>query len=109
MRDTSVKMRQALLVKDWDAVGETLKNAHPQRKRLSPYITTPHQDEILEEALATCAFPPNVSADGAGAGRAFFCEDGRKADVGAALRSDPTVEVLDWNLSVDGLTLKVTE
>ena len=27
---------------NWDAVGETLKNAHPQRKRLSPYITTPH-------------------------------------------------------------------
>ena len=108
IRDTSVKMRQALLVKDWDAVGETLKNAHPQRKRLSPYITTPHMDEIIEAALANGAIAPKVCGAGGGGCMAFFCEDGRKADVEAAIAKQRGVEVLNWQLSMNGLTLSVS-
>ena len=108
IRDTSVKMRQALLVKDWDAVGETLKNAHPQRKRLSPHITTPHMDEIIDAALANGAIAPKVCGAGGGGCMAFFCEEGRKADVEAAIAAQPGVEVLNWELSMDGLTLSVS-
>ena len=108
IRDTSVKMRQALLLKDWDAVGETLKNAHPQRKRLSPHITTPHMDEIIDAALANGAIAPKVCGAGGGGCMAFFCEEGRKADVEAAIAAQPGVEVLNWQLSTDGLTISVS-
>jgi len=108
IRDTSVKMRQALLVKDWDAVGETLRHAHPQRKRLSPHITTPHMDEIIDAALANGAIAPKVCGAGGGGCMAFFCEEGRKADVEAAIAAQPGVEVLNWQLSTNGLTLSVS-
>ena len=107
IRDTSVKMRQALLAKDWDAVGETLKNAHPQRKRLSPHITTPHMDKIIDAALTIGAIAPKVCGAGGGGCMAFFCEEGRKGDVEAAIAAEPGVEVLNWQLSTDGLTLSV--
>ena len=107
IRDTSLQMRQALLAGNWDAVGETLRVSHPQRKKLSPNITTPHMDQIIEAALAHGAIAPKVCGAGGGGCMAFFCEDGRKADVEAAIAAHPGVEVLDWNLSMDGLTLKV--
>jgi len=109
IRDTSVAVREALLASDWDGLGEILKKAHPQRKRLSPNITTPHMDLLIDNALANGAIAPKVCGAGGGGCIAFYVEDGRKADVEAALTSDPTVEVLDCNLSVNGLTLKITE
>jgi D-glycero-alpha-D-manno-heptose-7-phosphate kinase len=108
IRDTSVKMRQALLAKDWDAVGETLRASHPQRKRLSPHITTAHMDHIIDAALANGAIAPKVCGAGGGGCMAFFCEEGRKADVEAAIAAQPGVEVLNWQLSMDGLTLSVS-
>ena len=108
IRDTSLRMRQALLTGDWVAVGETLRESHPQRKRLSPNITTPHMDEIIDAALANGAIAPKVCGAGGGGCMAFFCEEGRKADVEAAIAKQSGVEVLDWNLSMDGLTLSVS-
>src|SRR5882672_6917429 len=50
IRDTSLNMRSALLTSDWDAVGRILADGHPQRKRLSPNITTPQMDHLIETA-----------------------------------------------------------
>ena len=108
IRDTSVQMRQALLTGDWEAVGETLRVSHPQRKRLSPNITTPHMDRIIDAAVANGAVAPKVCGAGGGGCMAFFCEEGRRADVEAAIAAERGVEVLDWNLSMDGLTVKVS-
>ena len=85
-----------------------MKNAHPQRKRLSPYITTPHMDEIIEAALGNGAIAPKVCGAGGGGCMAFFCEDGRKADVEAAIAKQRGVEVLNWQVSMNGLTLSVS-
>jgi D-glycero-alpha-D-manno-heptose-7-phosphate kinase len=109
IRDTSVAMREALLASNWEGVGEILKKAHPQRKRLSPNITTPHMDKLIDNALANGAIAPKVCGAGGGGCMAFFCEEGRKDDVETALRSDPTVEVLAWHLANDGLTIKVSD
>jgi len=109
IRDTSVAVREALLASDWDGLGEILRKSHPQRQRLSPNITTPHMDLLIENALANGAIAPKVCGAGGGGCIAFYVEEGRKADVEAALASDPTVEVLDWHLSTDGLTIDVTE
>jgi D-glycero-alpha-D-manno-heptose-7-phosphate kinase len=108
IRDTSLQMRQALLTGDWEAVGETLRVSHPQRKKLSPNITTSHMDQIIDAAVANGAVAPKVCGAGGGGCMAFYCEEGRRADVEAAIAAQPGVEVLDWNLSMDGLTVKVS-
>ena len=103
IRDTALALRAALLENDWTLVGEILKHAHPQRKRLSPNITTPHMDFLIEKALANGAIAPKVCGAGGGGCIAFFCEDGRKAAVENALREEPEAEVLDWRLASEGL------
>lgn len=107
IRDTAVSLRAALLESDWDEVGELLKAAFPHRKRLSPMITTPHMDELIDTAHANGAIATKVCGAGGGGCIAFFCEEGRKADVAASLSSQTGVEVLDYRVSEKGLTVEV--
>ena len=108
IRDTSVAMRAALIAGDWDRVGSVLGESHPQRKRLSPNITTDHMDSLIETALANGAIAPKVCGAGGGGCIAFFCEDGRKAEVENALRADTNVEILDWRMASEGLVVSVS-
>src|SRR5687767_6860420 len=108
IRDTSTAMRSALLTSDWDTVGEILRDPHPHRKRLSPHITTPQMDMLIDKALANGAIAPKVCGAGGGGCIAFFFDDGRKADVELALAAEPGAEVLDWKLHRDGLVVNVS-
>ncbi|MEO6655988.1 MAG: GHMP kinase [Pyrinomonadaceae bacterium] len=108
IRDTSLQMRTALRAGAWDAVGNILAGAHPQRKRLSPNITTPQMDHLIEIALANGAIAPKVCGAGGGGCIAFYCEDGRRAEVESALAVQDGAEVLNWHVSTDGLTVKVS-
>lgn len=107
IRDTAAGIREALLASDWNLVGELLKKAHPQRKRLSPNITTPHMDQLIDSAINAGAIAPKVCGAGGGGCMAFFCEEGKRESVEQALSSDPNVEVLNWQLSNDGLVVNV--
>ena len=106
IRDSSIQMRRALLDGEWDLIGEILADSHPHRKRLSPHITTPQMDLLIDKALANGAIAPKVCGAGGGGCIAFYCEDGRKAEVERALAVEPGAEILDWTLAVDGLTLR---
>lgn len=106
IRDSARNLREALLANDWDAVGEILKSAHPHRRNLSPNMTTPQMDHLIETAVANGAIAPKVCGAGGGGCMAFFCEEGRRADVERALAAEDGAEVLDWKLCEDGL--KVT-
>ena len=106
IRDSSIELRTAIMAADWNAVGEILRESHPQRKRLSPHITTPRMDELIDIALANGAIAPKVCGAGGGGCIAFFCEEGRKAEVENALRKEDDAEVLDWKISVEGLVVK---
>jgi len=103
IRDSSLAMREALLKGDWDCVGENLRAAHPHRKRLSPHITTPQMDMLIDKAMANGAIAPKVCGAGGGGCIAFFCEDGRKADLEKALAAENGAEVLDWKVAKEGL------
>ncbi len=107
IRDSSLHLRRAMLEGDWVECGEILKAAYPHRKRLSPNISTPHMDMLIEKALANGAIAPKICGAGGGGCIAFFCEEGRKQDVENALREEIGAEVLDWKVSMDGLTLSV--
>ncbi|MFM9903452.1 MAG: hypothetical protein ACKVQJ_02645 [Pyrinomonadaceae bacterium] len=108
IRDTSLAMRTALLTGDWTAVGEILAKAQPQRKRLSPNITTPQMDHLISTANANGAIAAKVCGAGGGGCIAFFCEDGRRAEVETAISEQEGAEILDWHLNTDGLTVTVT-
>jgi D-glycero-alpha-D-manno-heptose-7-phosphate kinase len=95
-----------LLADDWNLVGEILRRSHPERKRLSPNMTTPQMDKLIETAYANGAIAAKVCGAGGGGCIAFFCEDGRRADVERSLASEEGAEVLDWELRNEGLTVR---
>jgi D-glycero-alpha-D-manno-heptose-7-phosphate kinase len=105
IRDSSLHIREALIQSDWEAVGELLKAAHPHRKRLSPKITTPQMDLLIEKAYANGAIAAKVCGAGGGGCIAFFCEEGRQADVEDALAAEIGAEVLKWRLCEEGLVV----
>jgi D-glycero-alpha-D-manno-heptose-7-phosphate kinase len=108
IRDTSIRTRAALLAGDWEDVGENLKRAFPARKRLSPNITTPQMDHLIDVALANGAIAPKVCGAGGGGCIAFYCEEGRRGDVEQALAREDGARVLDWTVNTTGLEVKVS-
>lgn len=109
IRDTSLKLRAALIANDWRKAGEILRLGYPQRKRLSPHITTPHMDQLIDVAHANGAMATKVCGAGGGGCIAFFCEEGRKSDVENALRGQTDAEVLDWKIAEKGLNVTVSQ
>ena len=106
IRDSSLQMREALLAGDWQRVSETMRQAHPNRKRLAPGVTTPQMDMLVEKALANGAEAAKVCGAGGGGCIAFFCAEGRRQEVERALAEEEGVEVLNWKIARDGLTVR---
>lgn len=106
IRDAAEQMRDALLADDWMAVSEIMRRAYPNRKRLAPNITTPQMDALVEKALANGAEAAKVCGAGGGGCIAFLCAEGRQQDVAKALASEPGAEVLNWQVSSEGLLIK---
>jgi D-glycero-alpha-D-manno-heptose-7-phosphate kinase len=105
IRDSSLKIREALLANDWQRVSATMRAAYPNRKRLAPGVTTPQMEMLVEKALSNGAEAAKVCGAGGGGCIAFFCAEGRRADVERTLREE-NVEVLDWKISREGLMVR---
>jgi len=106
IRDSALRMRQALLADDWNEVRETMRAAYPNRKRLSPAVTTLQMDHLVETALANGAEAAKVCGAGGGGCIAFLCAEGRKAELERALGEEAGAEILDWKFSPEGLVVK---
>jgi D-glycero-alpha-D-manno-heptose-7-phosphate kinase len=106
IRDSSLKMREALLKGDWQQVSRTMREAYPTRKRLAPNVTTPQMEMLVEKALANGAEAAKVCGAGGGGCIAFFCADGRKQEVERALAAEEGVEVLNWKIDREGLLIR---
>ena len=109
IRNSARNLRESMLANDWVKVGEILRAAHPQRKRLSPNMTTPQMDHLIDTALSNGAIAAKVCGAGGGGCIAFFCEEGRKEDVENALAAETGAEVLNWELCEKGLQVVVTD
>jgi D-glycero-alpha-D-manno-heptose-7-phosphate kinase len=105
IRDSARRMRELLLADDWEGIAESMRRAHPNRKKLAPNITTPQMDMLIDKALANGAEAAKVCGAGGGGCMAFLCAEGRKQDVEAALASEEGVEVLAWKVSREGLVV----
>lgn len=108
IRDTAQKVRAALRGGAWDALGDILAEAHPQRKLMSPNITTPQMDHLIDVATANGAIAAKVCGAGGGGCIAFYCKDGFRSEVEAALAGEDGSTVLDWSLNADGLTIETS-
>ena len=106
IRDSAIRMRAALLADDWEKVAASMRQAHPNRKRLSPNITTPQMDVLIEKALLSGAEAAKVCGAGGGGCIAFLCGAGKKAAVERALAEAPGVEVLEWRIAREGLVVR---
>lgn len=104
IRNSSRRMRAALLKNDWQEVSTTMSEAYPGRKRLAPGVTTPQMDMLVEKALGNGAEAAKVCGAGGGGCIAFLCGEGRRQDVENALRA-AGVAVLDWKLEREGLVV----
>jgi len=105
IRDAAARMREALLAGDWNAVGEIMRFAYPNRRRLAPNITTPHMNALVGKALANGAEGAKVCGAGGGGCIAFLCAEGRKEDVVRALSEEEGAEVLNWKVAREGLAI----
>ncbi len=108
IRDAAEQMRDALLAGDWIAVGEIMRRAYPNRKRLAPNITTPYMDQLVEKALANGAEAAKVCGAGGGGCIAFLCSEGRRQDVESALSKETGAEVLNWKVAREGLRVEAS-
>jgi D-glycero-alpha-D-manno-heptose-7-phosphate kinase len=108
IRDSAARVRAALLADDWREVSATMRDAYPGRKRLAPGVTTPHMDMLVEKALANGAEAAKVCGAGGGGCIAFFCDEGRRADVERALAEEKGVEILTWQMAREGLTVRIS-
>jgi D-glycero-alpha-D-manno-heptose-7-phosphate kinase len=105
IRDSSLSIRAALLAGDWQRVSLTMRDAYPNRKRLAPGVTTPQMEMLVEKALANGAEAAKVCGAGGGGCIAFFCTQGRRRDVERVLAEEEGVEILDWRLDREGLSV----
>lgn len=105
IRDSARRMRECLLMNDWQQMAESMRLAYPNRKRLAPTITTPQMDALVEKALANGALGAKVCGAGGGGCIAFLCDEGRKPDVERALAEEDGVEVLKWQVAREGLVV----
>jgi D-glycero-alpha-D-manno-heptose-7-phosphate kinase len=105
IRDSALRVREALLANDWDSMVQTMGRAYPNRKRLAPGVTTPQMDSLVEAALANGAEAAKVCGAGGGGCIAFVCAEGRRRDVERAL-SEKGADVLDWKIAREGLVVE---
>jgi D-glycero-alpha-D-manno-heptose-7-phosphate kinase len=105
IRDSSLRIREALLAGDWRSVSEVMRQAYPNRKRLAPGVTTPQMEMLVEKALANGAEAAKVCGAGGGGCIAFLCTEGRRQEVERALAEEEDVEVLSWRIEPRGLVV----
>ncbi len=109
IRDAATRMRAALAANDWAEVGNVMRAAYPNRKKLAPAITTPHMDALVAKALANGAEAAKVCGAGGGGCIAFLCPPERKEELEHALAAEEGAEVLNWKVAREGLVVKQSD
>ena len=104
IRDTALKIDEALTAKAFDKVGAIFAEEWASRRELVPTITTPFIDELIEIAKQNGGEAAKVCGAGGGGCVAFYCQPGRKAHVEAAL-TKAGGHVIHYRIAREGLTV----
>lgn len=84
-KELAVAMKAALLRGELREFGALLGEAWRQKKRMSPFISTPRIEELYELAMAKGALGGKITGAGGGGYILFFCDFTRKHHVIEAL------------------------
>ena len=102
IRDTAVMMRTALESSDWEAVALALATEWGNRRRLSPGVSTPAIDRLIDSARAEGAQAAKVCGAGGGGCLVAMVPPDRHAAVRAALAAGGA-RVLPFTIEREGL------
>ena len=102
LKNHSVEMKKALLTAKPDDFGKLLDYAWQEKKKMADTITSPHLDQLYEDAIKAGALGGKVSGAGGGGFMMFYCESTKKRDVVEALIKGGT-EIMDFNFELEGL------
>jgi len=97
-------MRRALLAADWDAAGEALGEEWEARKRMSPMVTTPSIDRLIEAARSSGAVAGKVCGAGGGGCVVLWSRAGRREAV-AESAARLGARVLDFRYVAQGVSV----
>ena len=102
IRDTAVAMRDAMVRKDWGAVGQAIGEEWTHRKRLAPGVSTPAIDALISRAMRAGGVAAKVC--GAGGGGCLFCygPPDRRNAIREAL-TDGGARLLEFRIDAQGL------
>lgn len=102
IRDTAQHMRTALEASDWNAVARALATEWANRRRLSPGVSTPVIDRLIERAGAAGAQAAKVCGAGGGGCLVAMVPPDCHAAVSAALASGGA-RLLPFTIEREGL------
>lgn len=106
--DVSRRMEEAMLAADLDWAASLLDEEWRARKELSPGVSTPVIERLMEVAGKAGALGAKVCGAGGGGCVTFITAEGRKPEVTEALRA-AGAEVLDCLPQADGLDVRVVD
>ncbi len=104
--DVSRRMEEAMLAADLDWAAKLLDEEWRTRKELSPGVSTPVIEHLMEVASKAGALGAKVCGAGGGGCVTFITAEGRKSEVAEALRA-AGAEVLDCSPQADGLDVRI--
>lgn len=98
------KMRSALLAGDLDGVGPALADEWQARKNLSPAVTDPLIDRLIDTGIGAGALAGKVCGAGGGGCVVLWTGAGRRDEVGRAVAA-AGAEVLDFSCRTAGVEI----
>lgn len=104
--DVSRRMEEAMRAADLDWAATLLDEEWRTRKELSPGVSTPVIERLIELACSAGSLGAKVCGAGGGGCVTFITAEGRKSEVIEALRT-AGAEVLDCRPQAEGLNVRV--
>ena len=105
LKQCALSMNAALANGDLDTFGRLLNDNWSAQKALHPSITTSQLEEVFERAQKHGALGGKACGAGGGGCMVFLAEEGREAELRAALRASK-LELIDFDFDTYGVFLK---
>jgi D-glycero-alpha-D-manno-heptose-7-phosphate kinase len=107
IKKTALKMREAVINKKWNRIGELLKEEWENRKQLTPGVTTEKIDQVILQAEKAGAAASKLCGAGGGGCMITWVEPDKKKNVELAL-SAHGLKLLQFKVSLKGIQKEIS-
>ncbi|MHA1910565.1 MAG: GHMP family kinase ATP-binding protein [Candidatus Kariarchaeaceae archaeon] len=105
IKQTTLKMKNALLEEDLSLVAELLLEEWENRKKLSPTVCTPQMSEFISMADELSALSYKACGAGGGGSMVFMVEPETKKELEVRFK-EMNGQILDFQFDFEGLTIR---